>query len=413
MGDETSKPGAHINATATAGYGKPGSSKVNAQKAKAAKGNTAASNSTQPSTSDIAPDPNGPLGDPSSAGGPPSTSPSSRDPNAMSAGIVRRQTTPSPTKQCMSYDSLAVDISNKMKALCNDSSNASLSDVSFAIGRRRQEFHCVAALFAIHSPVLAAQIRESKRTGQVITFVDVTPACFGFVREYFYSLNPVLSLRNIADVLYIADKLQVAHLEAAARQFLDEIAGVNDLVLVLSQLFARKLLTECDRVISSRKLFEDASAIEVLRSENLKTLPCELMMRLLRYDHIRMSEEGIFERTVTWAKWHEKVNVSKQSENGDISMVTTEEVEMAGWQEVEQTEWQQIIQPLLPYIRFPIMKGEYFTAHVVDMKILSTDDCTLIMQYLFTQKENEDLKYSTKKRFDETKATGAAAAVKK
>merc|ERR1712087_137755 len=241
------------------------------------------------------------------------------------------------------------------------------------------------------------------------------PQCFAFVREYFYSLNPILSLQNIADVLYIADKLKITHLEAAARQFLDEIAGINDLVLVLSQLFARKLLDECDRVISSRKLFEDESAIEVLRSENLKTLPCELMTRLLRYDLIRVSEEEIFERSVTWAKWHEKVNVSKQSdsESGDISMVTNNEVEMEGWQHVEQTEGQQIIQPLLPHIRFPIMKGEYFTAHVVDMKILSTDDCTLIMQYLFTQKENEDLKYSTKKRFDETKATGAAAAVKK
>ena len=55
--------------------------------------------------------------------------------------------------------------------------------VESLFGRRRQEFHCVAALFDIHSAVLSSQIGESKRSGQVISLVDVTPACFAFVRE--------------------------------------------------------------------------------------------------------------------------------------------------------------------------------------------------------------------------------------
>ena len=93
------------------------------------------------------------------------------------------------------------------------------------------------------------------------------------------------------------------------------------------------------------------------------------------------------------------MNKARKSNSKSICLVTTEDCKISGWEDVHETEWQQIIQPLLPHIRFPIIKGEYFTAHVVDMKILSTDDCTLIMQYLFTQKENEDLKYSTKKRF--------------
>ena len=99
------------------------------------------------------------------------------------------------------------------------------------------------------------------------------------------------------------------------------------------------------------------------------------------------------------AQWKEKVAVAKKSEQKSLSLVTTEEAKIEGWDDEEETDWKQIIQPLLPHIRFPIMNGEYFTSNVVDMKILSTDDCTLIMQFLFTQKENDALKYSTKKRF--------------
>ena len=103
------------------------------------------------------------------------------------------------------------------------------------------------------------------------------------------------------------------------------------------------------------------------------------------------------------AQWKGKVTVAKKSEQKSISLFTTEEAKIEGWDDEDETDWRRIIQPLLQYIRFPIMNGEYFTSKVVDMKILSTDDCTLIMQFLFTQKENDALKYSTKKRYIPTK----------
>lgn len=40
----------------------------------------------------------------------------------------------------------------------------------------------------------------------------------------------------------------------------------------------------------------------------------------------------------------------------------------------------------------------YFASQVVDTNILSSDDCALIMQYLFTQRKNNALKYSIKGR---------------
>merc|ERR1712013_541337 len=63
-----------------------------------------------------------------------------------------------------------------------------------------------------------------------------------------------------------------------------------------------------------------------------------------------------------------------------------------------ETDWKELIQPLLLFVRFPIMAGEYFAAQVVELQLISADDCTFIMQYLLTSKESKALKYSTKRR---------------
>ena len=184
---------------------------------------------------------------------------------------------PSPTKKCMAYKSLETDIQHKMQTLCNDSTNQSLCDSTWEIGKKKVQFHVVSALFAIHSTDLDDILKEHK--SKTIVFEDVTPECFRFLRQYFYSLNPVISLQNIADIFYAAEKLKVSHLIVAAKQFIDECAGINDLVLVLSQLHARKLYQECDRIIATRRLFEGQQAIKVLQCENLKTMPTQLMIR--------------------------------------------------------------------------------------------------------------------------------------
>merc|ERR1712048_1546547 len=72
-----------------------------------------------------------------------------------------------------------------------------------------------------------------------------------------------------------------------------------------------------------------------------------------------------------------------------------EKVEMV---EIDHKNWKSVIQPLLPHVRFPNMQGNYFAANVVELKLLSADDCTYIMQCLLTGKESKSLIYSTKKR---------------
>jgi len=308
-------------------------------------------------------------------------------------------------KACHSYPSLLADVTKKYRSLCNDSSNQSLCDASFEIGDKKQVFHVVAALFAIHSVALNEMLAEHKSQGhgQLIVIDDITSDCFIFLRQYFYSLNPLMSLDNISDVLYAATKLKVASLVETAKQFITEVTGVNDLLLILAELHQRRLYDEVDRQISDRRLFQDAAA--VFGCENYKALPTELMIRLLQHDQNYLAEERVFEKVVTWAKFHQQhfrelytASMYKCSLDPRRSTKAKEETTQEEIVQMERGGWQHIIQPLLPFVRFPVMDGGYFAENIVDLKILSSDDTTLIMQFFFCQENKDTLKYGVKPR---------------
>jgi len=308
-------------------------------------------------------------------------------------------------KACHSYPSLLADVTKKYRSLCNDSSNQSLCDASFEIGAKKQVFHVVAALFAIHSVALNDMLAEHKSQGhgELIEIDDITADCFVFLRQYFYSLNPLMSLDNISDVLYAATKLKVASLVETAKQFITEVTGVNDLLLILAELHQRRLYDEVDRQINDRRLFQDAAT--VFGCENYKALPTELMIRLLQHDQNYLAEERVFEKVVTWAKFHQQhfrelyiASMYKCSLDPRRSSKAREETTQEEIVQMERGGWQHIIQPLLPFVRFPVMDGGYFAENIVDLKILSSDDTTLIMQFFFCQENKETLKYGVKPR---------------
>jgi len=310
-------------------------------------------------------------------------------------------------KACHSYPSLLADVTKKYMSLCNDSSNKSLCDASFQIGAKEQVFFVVAALFAIHSvtlnEMLAAHKGQGQGHGKLIVIEDITADCFVFLRQYFYSLNPLMSLDNISDVLYAATKLKVTSLIETAKQFITEVTGVNDLLLILAQLHQRRLFEEVDRQISDRRLFEDAAT--VFECENYKALPTELMIRLLQHDQNYLAEERVFEKVVIWAKFHHQhfreqyiSSMYKCSLDPRRSHKVSEETTQEELAQMERGGWQLLIQPLLPFVRFPVMDGGYFAENIVDLKILSSDDTTLIMQWFFCQERKETLKYEVKPR---------------
>lgn len=307
-------------------------------------------------------------------------------------------------KKCYSYPSLQNDLKCKIESLCDDSANSDLCDATFEIGRQAKRFHVVAALFAIHSTELNQMLQENEE--QVIVIEDVTAECFEFLRQYFYCLNPVITVDNVSYILYAAKKLKISSLIEATEEFILAVKGVDDLLLILSLLHALKLLEMCNRVILANKLNEDAA--KVFHSRNLNMLPTELMIRLLKqatFQTTKLTEEAVFEKCVIWAKHH----AGKHAASDDPESAMEEQVVVGALDsdedekeevvvEIDPKNWKSVIQPLLPHVRFPNMKGDYFAANVVELKLLSADDCTYIMQNLLTGKESKSLKYSTKKR---------------
>jgi len=306
-------------------------------------------------------------------------------------------------KKCYNYPSLQNDLKTKIESLCDDSSNSDLCDATFRIGRNAKQFHVVAALFAIHSTELNLMLQENE--DQVIVIEDVTADCFEFLRQYFYCLNPVINVENVSYILYAARKLKISSLIEATQQFILAVKGVDDLLLILSLLHALTLRDMCNEVIMANKLNEDAA--KVFHSRNLNLLPTELMIRLLQqatFQTVKLTEEAVFEKCVIWAKYH----AGKHAQGGSDKEVPVIDDQGVGADESDDEKevvvekdpknWKSVIQPLLPHVRFPNMQGNYFAANVVELKLLSADDCTYIMQCLLTGKESKSLKYSTKKR---------------
>jgi len=209
----------------------------------------------------------------------------------------------------------------------------------------------------------------------------------------------VMCLKNISDILYAANKLGTTALLQTGKQFISEVTGINDLLLILSELHARRLYEEVDRQITTRKLFEDAAT--VFGCDNYKTLPTELMILLLKHDTNYLAEEKVFEKCKAWAEYHDDNFDSLYNDcmyRYLLSPSRHDDSKSEGDDRLENEGWKQIIQPLLPYIRFPTMDGPWFAAHVVDLKIMSAEDTTLIMQWYFHPVEKSELRYSTKKR---------------
>lgn len=365
-------------------------------------------------------------------------------------------------KKCYSYPVLQNDLKVRIESLCDDSANRVLCDATFAIGAEATQFNVVSALFAIHSTELNSML-SANEDASVMEIEDVTPSCFTFLREYFYCLNPIITVQNVSDILYASNKLKISSLSLAAKQFILAVDGVDDLLLLLSLLHALGLLEMCNQVITKNKLFEDAA--KVFHSANLNLLPTELMIRLLKQatfqeGSLLLDEEELFEKCVVWAKHKSKVLLAQAAAGGkkkkrvkkrkkakrkkakqeavqlaveegdedgagagsgglddeDGDSEEAKEVEVAPPEQSDEseeessseeeeeeaeeieTDWKELIQPLLLYVRFPIMAGEYFAAQVVELSLISADDCTFIMQYLLTSKESKALKYSTKRR---------------
>jgi len=319
---------------------------------------------------------------------------------------------PSPAKanhkKCYSYRSLQNDLKQALESLCDDSTNSDLCDATFEIGRRCRRFNVVAALFAIHSTELNRMLQEKEEEeDRVIVVDDITEECFEFLRLYFYCLNPAITVQNVSYILYAAKKLKIGALIEAAKEFILAVKGVDDLLLILSLLHALKLMEMCNEVIVVNKLNEDAA--KVFHSENLNLLPTELMILLLKqatFPKTRpMTEEAVFEKCVVWAKHVAGKHAVSEDDAESAEEQMAVEVDDSDDDEKEEEvvaidpeHWKSVIQPLLLHVRFPNMEGEYFAAKVVELKLLSFDDCTFIMQCLLTGKESKFLKYSTKKR---------------
>ena len=93
--------------------------------------------------------------------------------------------------------------------------NQKFTDVTFVVGKDKQEFNVNRIFLAAISPVFEAmlygQMAESKADSKVV-IEDATPNAFEQVIKFAYCNKPDIDLDNVHDIASICDKYQIATL---------------------------------------------------------------------------------------------------------------------------------------------------------------------------------------------------------
>lgn len=191
-------------------------------------------------------------------------------------------------------------------------------------------------LLAMGSPVFHQMFFGELKEGNKVTIVDVSAEAFTEFLQFFYLDKVTLSTENIAEVMTMSDKYDVAGCMNLCAQFL-ECAMTTDIVCwcyELALLFNQKHLVE---VCEERIKLESKV---VLESNAFKHCSCLVLQKVLSMEQLSCDEVFVFKAAMDWA-----AEACKQS-NVDIELAENRRKELGD---------------SFYLIRFPVMSSEDFT----------------------------------------------------
>eukprot|EP01084_Bolivina_argentea_P273232 465365_1 len=87
----------------------------------------------------------------------------------------------------------------------NTAEEQKMNDVEFVVGKEKEHFSGIRAIFAAQSEPIKAMLYGTmyeSLNGKVI-LEDITPQAFRYFRNIAYLKNPELKLNNLIDVMYL------------------------------------------------------------------------------------------------------------------------------------------------------------------------------------------------------------------
>eukprot|EP01083_Nonionella_stella_P073032 197183_1 len=269
-------------------------------------------------------------------------------------------------------------------------------DVTFVVGKEGTEFNANKAIVASCSPVLKNLLfwcetkEESKESNQQIQLKQDDPVAFEAILRFAYCINPYLLPENVIKVRKIAEKYEIKRNKIELSKYCDEYVMQNisvDNVCVLFDEAVKSQMHACIQTIKTlmenKRLSKNTQTI--INSNEFCQMSLETMQLFLELDCLRISEENLWDAVLRW------VTHQTGSEPND------DEIECVFGNAEAAKLRKTLLKQICPFIRFGLMKANYFVRKVKVENCLVTQDIADILCYIADTNEGCG-KYTTKTR---------------
>lgn len=251
--------------------------------------------------------------------------------------------------------------------------NPDAADVRFIFdddrGRQIPAHKC---LLAIASPVFQKMFFGDLREAGDVRIVDATADAFMEFLQFFYCDKFELTLKNVGEVITMADKYDVAGLMNLCTIFLernitvDAVCWIYELALSFNQMHLIQLCEE--------KICLETSA--VLASEAFLSCSNALLGRTLNMNRLSCDERHLYKGAMIWAE-------SACRRNNLPPTMDNKKTELGVCFEL---------------IRFPAMSAEHFTECIADGDVLDTAEFLDILSYLTIKRPMKSCRFPVQPR---------------
>eukprot|EP01084_Bolivina_argentea_P221952 375797_1 len=230
------------------------------------------------------------------------------------------------------------------------------SDVVFLVGDSRKEFPVIRGYFAPHSTYFANLLfnEESIKSKQIIE-KDVSVTAFEFIHKYCYRLYPDITVDNVVEVLFAAQKYALTSLITDCKAYIDSKINNNNINEIL--FIQQKAIHFSVNIVIEQ--FNQWLSVEnskrILKSKGFTSLSKEVVMYLIKHNSFSVNESEIWIACKNWCEF--------QATTG------------------EQNNWTVLMNDFTPHIRFTLMKQEFFAQNVYPTNVLTSQQFAQISLY--------------------------------
>eukprot|EP01083_Nonionella_stella_P073192 197713_1 len=290
-----------------------------------------------------------------------------------------------------------------------------LCDTTFILGPQKTKMYGLRALLANISPVFRAQLYGNfmeSSLDEMIEYPTILPSVFKCILRVSFGLDPLITEHVAVPLIEAAHMLQIEPLQRECQYYLSHCINEQNVLFLLNSAYC---LSSLDSSLYSkcRSMILQSNAYSILLNEGFNALHPDLMIDIISCDDFKAKEEDIWNACFKWAqnvidkslKFERKsknilqrLHSETRNTNHDIKDCDNDnDDDTSGTLDLSENDYydlnsydgeqqmQHVLQPIVPYIRYPLMEKAFFIENVC--KYLSrTQSESVLIYFILSQR---------------------------